>query len=93
MTVLESSAPTPLLETGFELVAGTQVLRVHDAEHARDLLRRRLRGPCDDDVLRRTAEALARGEILLVRSELDRPLDPPDFEAVPLLSTLAGGAS
>ncbi len=91
MTVLESSAPTPPLETGFELVAGTQVLRVHDAEHARELLRRRQRGPCDEEVLCRTADALARGDLLLIRSDFDRPLDPPDYEAVPLLSTLAGG--
>lgn len=88
-----SEALTPL-ETGFELVAGSQVLHVHDAEHAEELLRRWQRSPNrDDDALRRTARALARGELLLIRTELERPLDPPDFDAVPMLSTLVGGVS
>jgi hypothetical protein len=83
-----------LLGSGVELVSRSEVVLVRDEAHARVVLRRHrdatdaLGSRTDDDELERLARGLARGDLLLVRRGVERPLDPPHLDAVPLLSDL-----
>jgi hypothetical protein len=79
---------------GLELVSRSQVVLVSDEARARVLLRHHWRstdgfGSTEDEAFERLARGLARGDLLLVRRSFDRPLDPPDLDALPLLSDLA----
>ena len=79
----------------FELVERWRVVEVHDEQHALEMLRHRalsagFGGPNEAE-LRRMAMAVMRGELVLVRNDAGRPLDPPNPNAVPLLSALDGG--